>query len=137
MSSYEQKGQEALTAATGSGWVTFGGYMLFVVGIFHVIDGISALSKAHVFAGNGLFWNIRFWGVVLLIVGGLGIYAGWAILDRQEIGRTIGVVLAGLGILVQLMFLNAYPTWGWVGVGLWTIILYSLIVHGDEFARVK
>jgi uncharacterized membrane protein HdeD (DUF308 family) len=137
MSNYEQRGQEALTAATGSGWVTFGGYFLFVVGIFHVIDGISALSKARVYGADGLFWNIRFWGVVLLVLGGLAIYAGWAVLDRQETGRTIGIVLAGLGILVQLMFLNAYPTWGLIAVALWIIVLYSLIVHGDEFARAR
>lgn len=138
-SSYEQKAQETFTAATGSGWVTFGGYLFLVLGIFHVIDGIAALSKAHVFyinaSPNGLFWNIRFWGVVMLIIGGLAIYAGWAILDRQSGGRVIGIILAGLGILAQLMFLSAYPLWGLIMVALWTVILYSLIVHGDEFAR--
>lgn len=142
-SSYEQRAQETFDAATGSGWVTFGGFLFFVVGIFHVIDGIAALSKSHVFGiglgsginHDGLFANIHFWGVVLLIIGGVGIYAGYAILDRQETGRVIGIVLAGLGILAQLMFYT--PNWLWplVMVALWTVILYALIVHGDEFRR--
>jgi hypothetical protein len=134
-SNYEQKAQETFTAATGSGWVTFGGYMFFVVGIFHVIDGIAALAKAHTFADNGLFASLRFWGVVLLIIGGLGIFAGYAVLMRQETGRVIGIILAGVGILAQLMFLSAYQTWGLIMVAMWIIVLYALIVHGDEFAR--
>jgi hypothetical protein len=132
-SSYEQKAQETFTAATGSGWVTFGGYLFFVVGIFHVIDGIAALSKAHVYKDYGLFADIRFWGVVLLIIGGLAIYAGYAVLDRQSTGRVLGIILAGLGILAQLMFLTANDLWALIMVAMWTIILYSLIVHGDEF----
>jgi hypothetical protein len=135
MSSYEQKAQETFSAATGSGWITFGGYMFLVTGVFHVIDGISALSKAHVYGDYGLFANIRFWGVVMLIIGGLGIFAGYAILMRQSSGRMIGIVLAGLGILAQLMFLSAYPFWGLIMVAMWIIILYALIVHGDEFAK--
>jgi hypothetical protein len=134
-SSYEQKAQETFAAATQSGWVTFGGFLFFVVGIFHVIDGISALAKAHVYRDYGLFANIRFWGVVMLIIGGLGIYAGYAILDRQPSGRVIGIILAGLGILAQLMFLSANEFWALIMVAMWTIILYSLIVHGDEFRR--
>lgn len=134
-SGYEQRAQETFEAATGSGWVTFGGFMFFVVGIFHVIDGIAALSKAHVYSDYGLFANIRFWGVVLLVIGGLGIYAGYAVLDRQESGRVIGIVLAGLGILAQLMFASANEFWALIMVALWTIILYALIVHGDEFRR--
>jgi hypothetical protein len=134
MSSYEQKAQETFSAATGSGWITFGGYMFLVTGVFHVIDGISALSKAHVYGDYGLFANIRFWGVVMLIIGGLGIFAGYAILMRQSSGRMIGIVLAGLGILAQLMFLSAYPFWGLIMVAMWIIILYALIVHGEEYA---
>jgi len=138
-SNYEQKAQETLTAATGSGWVTFGGYLFFVVGIFHVIDGVAALARAHTFApgalGDGLFANIRFWGVVMLIIGGLGIFAGYSILNRQESGRVIGIVLAGLGILAQLMFSTANEFWALIMVAMWIAILYALIVHGDEFSR--
>jgi hypothetical protein len=134
-SGYEQRAQETLTAATGSGWVTFGGYLFFVTGIFHVIDGIAALSKAHVYHDYGLFANIRFWGVVMLIIGGLAIYAGWAVLDRQEAGRVIGIVLAGLGILAQLMFSTANEFWSLIMVAMWIAILYALIVHGNEFSR--
>jgi hypothetical protein len=134
-SNYEQKAQETFTAATSSGWVTFGGFLFFVVGIFHVIDGISALSKAHVYHDYGLFANIRFWGVVMLIIGGIGIWAGYAILQRQELGRMIGIILAGAGILAQLMFLSANETWALIMVAMWIIVLYALIVHGDEFAK--
>ena len=135
MSSYEQRAQETYSAATGTGWITFGGILFFVVGIFQVIDGIAALSKSHVYSDYGLFANIRFWGAVVLIVGGLSIFAGYAILNRMPSGRVIGIGLACLGILVQLMFLSAFPLWGLIMVALYSMILYSLIVRGDEFTR--
>ena len=119
-------------AATGTGWAAFAGVFFLIVGTFHVIDGIAALSKSRYVSGGVLFANIEFWGVVLLIVGGLGIFAGWAILSGQETGRVIGIALASVGILVQLMFANANQTWAFVMIAFYAIILYGLIAKGDE-----
>ena len=137
MSSYEQRMQDTADAATGTGWLSFAGILFFVAGIFHVIDGIAALSKAHTFnpgsRGDGLFANIHFWGVVMLIIGGLAIFAGYALLNRMASGRIIGIFLASLGIIAQLMFLSANESWALIMIAIWLMILYGLIVRGDEF----
>jgi hypothetical protein len=119
-------------AALGTGWATFAGVFFLIAGTFNVIDGIAALSKSRYLYNQVFFANIEFWGVVLLIVGGLGIFAGYAILSRQEAGRVIGIILASLGILVQLMFANANGTWALVMIAVYIAILYGLIVKGDE-----
>ncbi len=119
-------------AATGTGWATFAGVFFLVAGTFHVIEGIAALSKSRYLVAQVLFANLEFWGVVLLIVGGLGMFAGYAILSRQEIGRVLGIALASLGIVVQLMFANANVTWALVMIAVYMAILYGLIVKGEE-----
>ena len=119
-------------AATGTGWATFAGVFFMVAGTFQVIEGIAALSKSKYLLAQVLFANLEFWGVVLLIVGGLGIFAGYAILSGQEIGRVLGIALASLGIVVQLMFINANAWWGLVMIAVLVAILYGLIVKGDE-----
>ena len=119
-------------AATGTGWATFAGVFFLVAGTFHVIEGIAALSKSRYLVAQVLFANLEFWGVVLLIVGGLGMFAGYAILSRQEIGRVLGIALASLGIVVQLMFANANITWALVMIAVYMAILYGLIVKGEE-----
>ncbi len=119
-------------AATGTGWATFAGVFFMVAGTFQVIEGIAALSKSKYLLAQVLFANLEFWGVVLLIVGGLGIFAGYAILSGQEIGRVLGIALASLGIVVQLMFINANASWGLVMIAVYMAILYGLIVKGDE-----
>lgn len=119
-------------AAIGTGWTTFAGVFFLIAGTFHVIDGISALAKADYLSRSTLFANIQFWGVVLLVVGGLAIYAGWAILGRQSSGRVIGIALASIGILVQLMFVNANATWAIVMIAIYMAILYGLIVKGED-----
>jgi len=119
-------------AATGTGWATFAGVFFLVAGTFHVIEGIAALSKSRYLFSQVLFANLEFWGVVLLIVGGLGIFAGYAILSRQEIGRVLGIALASLGIVVQLMFANTNVTWALVMIAVYMAILYGLIVKGEE-----
>ena len=119
-------------AATGTGWAAFAGVFFLVAGTFQVIEGIAALSKSRYLVAQVLFANLEFWGVVLLIVGGLGIFAGYAILSRQEVGRVLGIALASLGIVVQLMFANTNVTWALVMIAVYMAILYGLIVKGDE-----
>jgi hypothetical protein len=119
-------------AATGTGWAAFAGVFFLVAGTFQVIEGIAALSKSRYLFAQVLFANLEFWGVVLLIVGGLGIFAGYAILSRQEIGRVLGIALASLGIVVQLMFANTNGTWALVMIAVYMVILYGLIVKGEE-----
>lgn len=118
-------------AATGTGWATFAGVFFLVGGTFHVIEGIAALATAGTLAAKVLFANLEFWGVVLLVLGGLGIFAGYAILTLQESGRMLGIALAAVGIVVQLMFINANPWWGIVMIAVYMAILYALIVKGE------
>jgi hypothetical protein len=119
-------------AATGTGWATFAGVFFLVAGAFHVIEGIAALSKSRYLVPQVLFANLEFWGVVLLVLGGLGIFAGYAILSLQETGRVLGIVLASVGIVVQLMFINANAWWAIVMIAVYMAILYGLIVKGEE-----
>jgi hypothetical protein len=119
-------------AATGTGWATFAGVFFIVAGTFHVIEGIAALSTSKYLVDWVFFANLEFWGVVLLVLGGLGIFAGYAILSLQKTGRVLGIALAAVGVVVQLMFINANVWWGIVMIALYMAILYGLIVKGEE-----
>lgn len=118
-------------AATGTGWAAFAGVFFLVGGTFHVIEGIAALATSSTLAEQLLFANLEFWGVVLLVLGGLGIFAGYAILTLQETGRVLGVPLAAVGIVVQLMFINANAWWGIVMIAVYMAILYALLVKSE------
>jgi hypothetical protein len=121
-------------AATGTGWATFAGVFFVVAGTFHVIEGIAALASSRYLVPQVLFANLEFWGVLLLVLGGLGVFAGYAILSLQETGRVLGIGLASVGIVVQLMFINANAWWGLVMIALYMAILYGLIVKGEQGA---
>ena len=127
----EARMQDTYKAATGTGWVTFGAILFLVTGTFHIINGIAALSKAHVYEDKGLFANLTFWGIVMLVIGGLALYAGYALLSGSGGGRGVGIFLASLGILAQLMFLSAQPFWALIMIAMWFMILYALIVQGE------
>ena len=44
----------------------------------------------------------------------------------------LGIALASLGIVVQLMFANTNGTWAIVMIAVYMVILYGLIVKGEE-----
>jgi hypothetical protein len=129
-----QQAMATARAATDTGWPTFAGVFFLVSGAFNLIYGIAALADSKYVVDQVLFANLDFWGVVLLIIGGLGIFAGWAVLGRQESGRKFGIALASVGILVQLMIINTNGSWGLVVIAVYFMILYSLIVKGEAYA---
>jgi hypothetical protein len=130
-SSAQQKMQDTYEAATGTGWVVFAAIMFMISGIFHVVDGIAALANSRYLADIPLFANLEFWGVVWLIIGGLAIFAGYAILGGSEAGRLIGVGLASLSLITQLMFIAANPWWSITVIAIDFLILYALIVKAE------
>src|SRR5690242_21477080 len=64
----------------GYGLVLFASILLLVIGCFNLIYGIAAVAQSHVFVANAhyVFGNLRSWGWITLILGGL------QLLDRKS-----------------------------------------------------
>jgi hypothetical protein len=117
-------------------WVMFGGWMLILLGCFHVIQGLVAIFRDEVFivGQSGLVLNVDYtvWGWVHLVIGVVAVAAGVGLLQGRNWGRIVVIVLAGLSALVNLGFLSAYPIWSTIVIALDVIIIFALTVHWKD-----
>ena len=118
------------------GWVAFAGMMLIIVGAFQAINGFVALFDRgyYLVTRSGLAVNVDYtaWGWVHLALGVLAIGAGLGVMVGQTWARVVGIILAGVSMLVNLGFVAAYPIWSLTVVAIDIIAIYALAVHGRE-----
>jgi hypothetical protein len=121
----------------GIGWVTFAAVMLGLSGLWNFIEGIAAISNAHVYVANAnyVFSDLNTWGWIVLVLGVLQGFAAFAVLTGSEIGRWFGVAVAGVNAIGQLMFLPAYPLWALAMFSVDMLIIYGLAVYGGKRLR--
>jgi hypothetical protein len=122
-----------------AGWMVFGGAMLVMLGFFNAIEGLTALfnDEYYLRSPQGLLvFDITGWGWVHLIVGVLAVVVGLGVFTGAGWARVCGAILCGFNALTQLVFLSAYPVWGILVIALDVLVIWALIVHGDE-ARDK
>jgi hypothetical protein len=124
-----------------SGW---GGFILFaasimiLVGIFTVMMGAVALFDESWFTtppSGVLLFGYNAWGWVHLVVGLFALAAGFGLLSGRTWARAMGVVVAGVNAISQLVFTSAYPMWSVVVIALDVIAIYAITVHGRELAK--
>lgn len=119
-----------------TGWVTFAGIMMIVVGFFQITEGLTALFRHTYYAvsNNGLLlrWNYTGWGWAHLIIGGLLVCAGFGLFMGQMWARVVGVILAGLSALANLAFIAAYPWWAILVITIDIVVIFAITVHGRE-----
>jgi uncharacterized membrane protein len=118
-----------------TGWIAFAGIMMIVGGVLAIIQGTVAIANANwaVWANvDALATNVKNWGWVHLILGIVVVLAGLGVFTGNILARTVGVLLAGLSLIVNFMFLPAYPLWGLTIIVLDTLVIWALIVHGGE-----
>jgi hypothetical protein len=116
-----------------TGLVTFAGVMLITAGAFNLLDGFVALVKDDYYVADELlFGDLSAWGVWWLIIGGLQLFTGYAIMARRQWGVIFGIFLAGLNALTQLMFLRAYPAWSIAILVVDGLIIYALTTRTEE-----
>lgn len=117
------------------GWVYFAGILMLVSAFFQGFLGVVALSQPDFYLVTterlAVFdysnWG---WGHILLSV--VMLTAGFSVIAGGAWGRIIGSLVAGLAILVNLVFLPAYPIWSIAAIVIASLVLYALVVHGAE-----
>ena len=119
-----------------TGWVVFAAMMMFLLGCFQAIQGLVAVFDDgfyHVTEG-GLVVDVDYtaWGWVHLLLGALIIISGVGVLSGNAVARTVGVLLAGLSALLNLLFIEAYPIWSVLVITIDVLVIYALTVHGRE-----
>jgi hypothetical protein len=118
-----------------SGWVWFAGVLMIMMGVLNTFQGLVALfNQKYYVAGpdNVLVFDLTGWGWVHLIAGALVLLTGIALLFDASWARIVTVILAGLDVVVQLTFIGVYPLWSVIAIGLAVLVIWALVVHGDE-----
>ncbi len=122
-----------------SGWVTFAGVLMLLVGTLNIIDGIAAISKAHFFVGNTdyIAGDLNTWGWVVLCLGIAAILVALGIFAKNQFARWIGVGVLGLNAISQLMFIPAYPFWSLSIFAIDILAIYGLVAYGSHRSRTE
>ena len=119
-----------------TGWVVFASIMLVVVGGINVIQGLAALLNDSYFvvrSGNDLLIaNFDTWGVILVVWGAVQVVAGVGLNSGHGWARVGAIIVAAVSMIIQTLFLAAYPIWSVMIIALDVIVIYALTARWAE-----
>ena len=117
------------------GWVAFAGALMVMLGILQILVGIAAVAKDDFWVAGDqgmLVLSVQQWGWVQLIVGTLIVIAGFSAFAGRFFGRLVGIVLAMMVAISNLTYVNLTPIWSLIVIFMSIMVIYALVVHGDE-----
>jgi vacuolar-type H+-ATPase subunit I/STV1 len=118
------------------GWIAFAGFALFLLGIFHLAQGLVAVFNDTYFVlpHSGLLVSTSYsaWGAVHIVAGLIVMAAGACVLAGQVWARAVGTLVALVSAVLNLGFLGAAPVWSMIMIVIDVIVIMALTVHGSE-----
>jgi hypothetical protein len=122
----------------GYGWVVFAGVMFAILATINFIEGVAAVSDSTFFVGGAKFVisGLHTWGWVLIVLSVLQLGTAFGIWAQVKGVRWLGVALASVNAVIQLIAMPAYPFWSLCMFALDILIIYALIAHGSRPAEV-
>jgi lysylphosphatidylglycerol synthetase-like protein (DUF2156 family) len=121
-----------------SGWVIFAGIIAAMAALLNLLYGFTMLFNDEWVAlapRAVISFNLTTAGAATLFLGVLQLMVALGIFNGDLWARVVGIVAAGLNVLVQMGFMSIYPQWSWLLIGVNVLLIYGLAVHGDEVAK--
>lgn len=121
-----------------TGWIYFAGFLMIIRGLLEGVFGLVALLKDTYFVVGKeslVVFDYTTWGWLHLLAGLFILWAGMALINGSRWARLVAIFLAGISVIGNLLFINAYPFWSIFAVVVDLIIIYALTVHGDEVSQ--
>ncbi len=122
-----------------TGWIAFAGVMMILVGILGAIAGLVAIFNDQWVVwtnANALVVDLTGWGWIHLIIGVIVVLAGFGLFTGNVIARMIAVIVAGVSLIANFLWLPAYPIWSLVVITIDLLVLWAVIAHGGEMRSV-
>jgi hypothetical protein len=112
-----------------AGWTVVAAVLMIFGGIMAIFEGVAAIAKDAVFIATPNYtfqFNLTSWGFIHIVLGALVAVAGFALLSGMLWARVVGVVLAGLSMLANFMWLPYAPVWAIVLIAVDAFIIWAL-----------
>ncbi len=117
------------------GWIYFAGILLIVRAFFEAFLGIVSLTKSDFYvvtAKHLAVFNFTAWGWAQIVLAMIMLFAGFSVLSGHLFGRIVAGIVATLSLMASLAFIPAYPVWSIAAIVIDILILYAIVVHGNE-----
>jgi hypothetical protein len=124
--------------AGDSGWATFAGCIMFIVGSLDALWGLGGILNDDVVVVGGqgaIVADITTWGWVHLILGSLIALTGIGLITGNSAARFAGIFFVSVNAISQIVWFPAAPLWAFLMIILDVVILYQLTARWDQQAR--
>jgi hypothetical protein len=114
--------------ASRTGWIMLAAIVMFSVGFFRILSGISYLANSHKINNFTLGFfgdNMWAWGLWDLGIAALAIWAAYSLLGGGEFGRIVAYIWSIMVIVNGFLVIGYAP---WFAAGM--ITLAVLVVYG-------
>ena len=122
------------------GWVVFAALMMMTTGFFTLVAGLAAVvgpDEAYINTQVGLLvLDVQAWGWVHVVLGAILLVVGGCLAAGQAWARVVGVLLVLLNLVTQFILLPAQPWWSVIAIAIDVLVVWALVVHGDEVERL-
>ena len=125
-----------MTVADARGrWLRFAATMLVIGGAANSLYGLVGLLEEEHFVPDALlFGAVTLWGGVNLVIGAIQLGVALLIWNGIPSGTSLGILVAGINAVAQMMAIGAYPVWSSTVLAIDLLVIYALAVHGPRQA---
>jgi hypothetical protein len=132
-------GGETSRGAWAAGGTLFAGTMLLIAGVLAILEGIVGISKDVVYLrtrGDYTYeFDVSAWGWIHLVLGIIAVLVGLGLLKGAAWARYAGVLITGLSLIANFMFLPYQPVWSIIMIGIDTFIIWALVTYHPRNPR--
>jgi hypothetical protein len=126
-------------AAWAAGGTVFAGLMLLIGGVMAILEGIVGIHRDAVLAQPDGGYAYRFssvsWGWIHLVLGVVALLVGYGVLRGAAWARWAGMLIAGLNMIANFMFLPYQPVWAIVMVAVDVFVIWALATYHPADSR--
>jgi hypothetical protein len=116
--------------------VTFAAILLFLLGGFELVIAITEFFRYAFGTLPPLDNNYNiFWGILDVLYAVVLLYAGYALLQGQAVGRLVALIVAVFAAIRWFFYLWYVPWTAALVIGICLLIIYGLVRNEDYFTN--